>query len=535
MSQQAAATVSTDDGRHDFDFFFGSWKQHNRKRVKPLVEGDDEWVEFESESEARPILGGLGNVDTYKAPSFPGRPGFEGFSLRLFEPSTGLWRIWWASTIGDGELTPPVIGRFGDGFGLFECDEVIEGVAVQDSLQLEGHHARRRHVGAVVLLRRRRDLGHELDHPTHSEEALGSQLDLSADRQPADCPTELVRGAGERLLDLGAPLAEVLPALVVHGDDRARPDQTAELDGLLGRERVVHGPCDREADCADVEEHRIHLQPVRDLTDAVVQHRVAGDPEHAVLLTLPSSSANPTTSPAIGRLSRCPWRHGVAVISIEGRPGASSRVEAQGSSPRARRRAALPPRRSKPRRRPGELLPAGVVVTTASGARRLGGATRGLEPWASTTLEAPGRPSIEITATPCRHGPRLSHPIAGDVIGFALKWEGQEHGVFWISGDTVLYGGVREVAERLDVDTVLLHVGAVRFTVTGPVHYTLTAEEAVELCSMVRPHTIVPVHYEGWKHFSQGRAEVEEAFARAPDELRRALRWLPIGEEVELD
>jgi hypothetical protein len=131
MSQQAAAPVSTDEGRHDFDFFFGKWKQHNRKRVKPLVQGDDEWVEFESESEAQPILGGLGNVDTFKAPNFPGRPGFEGFSLRLFEPSTGLWRIWWASTIGDGELTPPVVGRFGDGIGLFECDEVIEGVPVR--------------------------------------------------------------------------------------------------------------------------------------------------------------------------------------------------------------------------------------------------------------------------------------------------------------------------------------------------------------------------------------------------------------------
>ena len=73
---------------------------------------------------------------------------------------------------------------------------------------------------------------------------------------------------------------------------------------------------------------------------------------------------------------------------------------------------------------------------------------RGLEPWHTTVLEAPGRPAIEITATPCRHGPPGCHPIVGDVIGFALRWEGQQHGALWITGDTVLYDGVREVAGR---------------------------------------------------------------------------------------
>ena len=93
-----------------------------------------------------------------------------------------------------------------------------------------------------------------------------------------------------------------------------------------------------------------------------------------------------------------------------------------------------------------ELLPkAGAIVTTEAGAKRLGGTARGLAPWATTTLEAPGRPSIEITATPCRHGPPGSRPIVGDVIGFALRWEGQQQGVLWISGDTVLYEEVREV------------------------------------------------------------------------------------------
>ena len=187
------------------------------------------------------------------------------------------------------------------------------------------------------------------------------------------------------------------------------------------------------------------------------------------------------------------------------------------------------------------MLPAaGVVVTTEPGAKRLGGngpapkEVRGLAPWGTTRLEAPGRLAIEITATPCRHGPPLSRPIVGAVIGFALRWEGQEHGVLWVSGDTVLYDGVREVAERLQVDTALLHLGGVRFPVSGPLRYTMTAAEAVELCGLIRPRTAIPIHYEGWKHFRQGRDAIEGEFESAPEEFRRSVRWLPIGAAVGL-
>jgi L-ascorbate metabolism protein UlaG (beta-lactamase superfamily) len=182
------------------------------------------------------------------------------------------------------------------------------------------------------------------------------------------------------------------------------------------------------------------------------------------------------------------------------------------------------------------LLPgAGSVFTTVAGAKRLGGNARGLAPWATTMLEAPGRPSIEVTATPCRHGPPLSRPIVGDVAGFALRWEGQEHGALWISGDTVLYDGVREVAERLQVGTALLHLGGVRFPISGPLHYTMTAGQAVELCDSIQPHTTIPIHYEGWKHFRQGREAIEREFAGAPQAFRDNVRWLPIGTATEVD
>jgi L-ascorbate metabolism protein UlaG (beta-lactamase superfamily) len=176
------------------------------------------------------------------------------------------------------------------------------------------------------------------------------------------------------------------------------------------------------------------------------------------------------------------------------------------------------------------LLPSvGTVITTASGAKRLGGDARGLPPWESTRLEVSGRPSIEVTATPCRHGPPLSRPLVGDVIGFALRWDGQQHGVVWISGDTVLYDGVRQVADRLQIGTALLHLGGVRFPITGPVRYTMTATEAVELCRLIQPRTGIPIHYEGWKHFQEDREAIERELADAPEDTRERIRWLPIG------
>lgn len=184
------------------------------------------------------------------------------------------------------------------------------------------------------------------------------------------------------------------------------------------------------------------------------------------------------------------------------------------------------------------LLPAaGRVVTTVAGARRLGAlgpGVLGLAPWQSTRLTAPGRPEIEVTATPCRHGPPLSRPLVGEVTGFVLRWDGQRHGPVWITGDTVLYPGVRQVAERFAIGTTVLHLGAVAFGLTGPLRYTMTAAEGAELCGLVGARTVLPVHYEGWAHFRQGRAAVEAAFATAPAPVRESLRWLTPGEPMSV-
>jgi hypothetical protein len=110
----------------DFDFLPGSWRVANRRLKDTLDPGCDEWEEFEATSEARSILGGLGNIDHFRT------DGYEGFSLRLYDPEGDLWRIWWASTGRPGRLDPPVEGRFsGPDRARFECDDVLEGVPIR--------------------------------------------------------------------------------------------------------------------------------------------------------------------------------------------------------------------------------------------------------------------------------------------------------------------------------------------------------------------------------------------------------------------
>jgi len=161
------------------------------------------------------------------------------------------------------------------------------------------------------------------------------------------------------------------------------------------------------------------------------------------------------------------------------------------------------------------------VYTTPIGAERLGANAIGLQNW--QTVEVPTKDDrvLTITGTPCRHG-----PIGGDrgpVTGFVLNFKNETQGAVYITGDTVWYEGVEEVAKRFDVGMVLLFLGAAVVKQVGPAHLTMTVEEGLKVTRLFDKAIIVPMHFEGWEHFAESKNEIERKFKDAG--LLDRLQW----------
>jgi L-ascorbate metabolism protein UlaG (beta-lactamase superfamily) len=171
------------------------------------------------------------------------------------------------------------------------------------------------------------------------------------------------------------------------------------------------------------------------------------------------------------------------------------------------------------------------VITTTAGAARLGGSAVGLEPWQPFEVRTVSGATVVITATPARHGPPGGD--RGPVVGFVLTLPAAAASrPIYLTGDTVWYEGVQAVAERYRVGIAVLFAGAARVKVAGDAALTLTAAMAVDAARAFPDALLIPLHYEGWEHFSEGRRELQEAFDRAG--LGSRVVWLEPGKPTPL-
>jgi hypothetical protein len=109
---------------NDFDFLAGTWDVANRWLVDFLDSGSG-WEEFPAVSYATRHFDGSANFDEIVFPT----KGFSGLTLRLYNPDTEQWSLYWASK-RTGTLFPPVTGQFKDGVGEFVGEDKYNDVPI---------------------------------------------------------------------------------------------------------------------------------------------------------------------------------------------------------------------------------------------------------------------------------------------------------------------------------------------------------------------------------------------------------------------
>jgi L-ascorbate metabolism protein UlaG (beta-lactamase superfamily) len=176
-----------------------------------------------------------------------------------------------------------------------------------------------------------------------------------------------------------------------------------------------------------------------------------------------------------------------------------------------------------------------LTLTTSSGATRLaedGIAARGMAPWQHVDLPRAGREPIRVTAVPARHGPEGCEPVSGEVTGFVLT--APELPTIYVSGDNAWLGAVEQVASRFaPVGVAVLFTGAARIaTRFDGALLTLDSDLAAEAARVLGGSSVIPVHYTGWQHFTEGAPALRAAFARAG--LTDRLVLLAPGESADL-
>jgi L-ascorbate metabolism protein UlaG (beta-lactamase superfamily) len=175
------------------------------------------------------------------------------------------------------------------------------------------------------------------------------------------------------------------------------------------------------------------------------------------------------------------------------------------------------------------LAHAPLVLSTAAAQQRLGGTVEALANWHHVDLTSNGM-SLRITGVPARHGPPGCEPATGPVTGFVVTAEGLPS--VYVSGDNASLEHVGAVADHFgSVEVALLFAGAARTALLDGAYLTLTSAAAAKAASVLGARHVVPLHFEGWAHFSQGRDALVTAFTEAG--LRDRLHMLELGQRIE--
>ncbi|MEV5573989.1 MBL fold metallo-hydrolase [Spirillospora sp. NPDC052269] len=171
-----------------------------------------------------------------------------------------------------------------------------------------------------------------------------------------------------------------------------------------------------------------------------------------------------------------------------------------------------------------------LVLTNASSAERVPGSTA-LGLWEHHDIARPDGGTLRVTRVPALHGPEGAEAFTGEVAGFVLTAD--DLPTVYVSGDNASLDIVREIKERFPViDVALLFAGAARTILMDGALLTLDSAGAAEAARILDARHAVPLHFEGWAHFTEGGDLLTKAFADAG--LTDRLTLLTLGKSATL-
>lgn len=171
------------------------------------------------------------------------------------------------------------------------------------------------------------------------------------------------------------------------------------------------------------------------------------------------------------------------------------------------------------------LATAGQVLSTPDAAGRIAG-VRGLENWETVQVG-----EVTVTGVPALHGPEGAEALSGVVTGFVLS--APEWPTVYVSGDNASVALVEQIAARFGrIDIALLNVGAANVGRFGDTDVTLNARTALQAVASLPDAVIVPVHAEGWGHFSETLEYLQRTFAYGGRD--KQLRIPPLGDTITI-
>jgi L-ascorbate metabolism protein UlaG (beta-lactamase superfamily) len=140
---------------------------------------------------------------------------------------------------------------------------------------------------------------------------------------------------------------------------------------------------------------------------------------------------------------------------------------------------------------------------------------------------------VRVTSLPGQHAPRplgyLVPPVMGSLLDFSRG--GQRLLRLYITGDTLMHDGIREIAERFgDIDLCLIHLGGTRI---AGILLTMDGRQGAEALRTVAPRAAIPVHYDDYTLFKSPLADFRRAAEQAG--LPTAIHYLNRGDSYRLN